>query len=192
MPSSQRVARSRGAVLWYFGTKPSTHSRSWEFLSKQAVITGSRWSTEAPDPEQLINRLPGARALPRSSGRVLSESAKTFLAERHLATVSTQRPDGSLHAVPVGFTVNNDATYAWVITSSGSTKIRNIESGSRACLCQVDGRRWLSLEGPATIHAEPEIVAEAVRRYTQRYQAPRPNPRRVCLEVRIERIQGSV
>jgi PPOX class probable F420-dependent enzyme len=161
-------------------------------LSKRAAITGSRWSTEPSEPEQLTNRLPGARARPRLSGRVLTESAKTFLAERHLATMSTQRPDGSLHAVPVGFTSDPDATSAWVITSSRSTKIRNVESGSRACLCQVDGRRWLSLEGPATIHAEPEIVAEAVRRYTQRYQAPRPNPRRVCLEVRIERIQGSV
>lgn len=161
-------------------------------MSKRGEISGRRWSIEPSEPEQLTNRLPGARARPRFSERVLSESAKTFLAERHLATVSTQRPDCSLHAVPVGFTVNHDVTCAWVITSSWSTKIRNIESGSRACLCQVDGRRWLSLEGPATIHAEPEIVAEAVRRYTQRYQAPRPNPRRVCLEVRIERIQGSV
>jgi len=123
---------------------------------------------------------------------VLSEAAGAFLAERHLATLATRRPDGSLHAVPVGFTVDQNAVRAWVITSSGSTKIRNIDSGSRACLCQVDGRRWLSLEGPATVHAEADIVAEAVRRYGERYQAPRPNPLRVCIEVRIERVQGSV
>jgi PPOX class probable F420-dependent enzyme len=149
-------------------------------------------SADPCGPEQLPNGLPGGRGLSRLSRRVLSESAMAFVAERHLATLATQRPDGSLHAVPVGFTFDHDATCAWVITSSGSTKIRNIGSGSRACLCQVDGRRWLSLEGPATIYAEPEIVAEAVRRYTHRYRAPRPNPRRVCIEVRIERIQGSV
>ena len=132
------------------------------------------------------------RATPRLSGLTLSEGASGFLAERHLATIATRRPDGSLHAVPVGFTFDQHEARAWVITSAGSTKIRNIESGSRACLCQVDGRRWLSLEGPATVHADAQLVAEAVRLYGLRYHAPRPNPRRVCIEVRIERVQGSV
>lgn len=149
-------------------------------------------SIKPTDPGQLTERLPSARALPRASRRVLSESAYAFLAERHLATLATRRPDGSLHAVPVGFGLDRGGASAWVITSSGSTKIRNIRSGSRACLCQVDGRRWLSLEGPATIHTEPDVVAEAERRYTRRYQSPRPNPRRVCIEIRIERIQGSL
>ncbi len=132
-----------------------------------------------------------AEAAP-ASGLVLSDAADAFLRERHLATLATNRPDGTLHAVPVGFTVDRDAARAWVITSSGSTKIRNIESGSRACLCQVDGRRWVSLEGPAVVHREPAIVAEAVRRYSERYRVPRANPKRVCIEVRVERVQGSV
>ncbi|MDA0256516.1 MAG: pyridoxamine 5'-phosphate oxidase family protein, partial [Chloroflexi bacterium] len=33
----------------------------------------------------------------------LPEEVLAFLAERQLATLSTQRPDGSLHVVPVGF-----------------------------------------------------------------------------------------
>jgi PPOX class probable F420-dependent enzyme len=161
-------------------------------LSQHVACVGSHTSADRSglEPPQIVPRRGGA--IPRSSGLVLSRGASEFLAERHLATIATRRPDGSLHAVPVGFTVQQNEASAWVITSAGSIKIRNIRSGSRACLCQVDGRRWLSLEGPATVHTEPEIVAEAVRRYGQRYQAPRPNPLRVCIEVRIERVQGSV
>lgn len=161
-------------------------------MSQHAAIVGSHRSADRSrlEPPQIVPRRVGA--IPRLSGLVLSQGASEFLAERHLATIATRRPDGSLHAVPVGFTVDQSEASAWVITSAGSIKIRNIESGSRACLCQVDGRRWLSLEGPATVHTEPEIVAEAVRRYGERYHAPRPNPLRVCIEVRIERVQGSV
>jgi F420H(2)-dependent biliverdin reductase len=151
-----------------------------------ADLTAFAASVEAlPNPPTPTQATPARRM-------ALSEAAGAFLVERHLATLATKRPDDSLHAVPVGFTYDRDAACAWVITSSGSAKIRNIESGSRACLCQVDGRRWLSFEGPATVHRQPEIVAEAVRRYSERYRVPRPNPKRVCIEVRVERIQGSV
>jgi F420H(2)-dependent biliverdin reductase len=161
-------------------------------LSQRVEVVKSHRSADLPRLEspQIVPGRGGA--IPGLSGLALSRGASEFLAERHLATIATRRPDGSLHAVPVGFTVDQSEARAWVITSAGSIKIRNIRSGSRACLCQVDGRRWLSLEGPATIHTEPEIVAEAVRRYGERYQAPRPNPRRVCIEIRIERVQGSV
>lgn len=161
-------------------------------MSRRVEVVGSHGSADLPRLESPQIAPGRGGAIPRLSGLVLSRGASEFLAERHLATIATRRPDGSLHAVPVGFTVDQSEASAWVITSAGSIKIRNIRSGSRACLCQVDGRRWLSLEGPATVHTEPEIVAEAVRRYGQRYQAPRPNPLRVCIEVRIERVQGSV
>jgi F420H(2)-dependent biliverdin reductase len=161
-------------------------------VSQHVAIVGSHTSADLSRLELPQNVPRRGGAIRRLSGLVLSQGASDFLAERHLATIATRRPDGSLHAVPVGFTVHQNEARAWVITSARSIKIRNIESGSRACLCQVDGRRWLSLEGPATVHAEADIVAEAVRRYGERYQAPRPNPLRVCIEVRIERVQGSV
>ena len=58
-------------------------------------------------------------------------------------------------------------------------------------LSQVDGARWLSLEGKATVHTDIEAVRDAELRYAQRYRTPRVNPRRVVIEVRIERVLGS-
>ena len=58
-------------------------------------------------------------------------------------------------------------------------------------LSQVDGARWLSLEGKSTVNTDAEAVRDAELRYAQRYRTPRVNPRRVVIEVRIERVLGS-
>ncbi|MDQ1732753.1 MAG: hypothetical protein QOK10_2912 [Pseudonocardiales bacterium] len=116
-----------------------------------------------------------------------------FWSERHLATLTTLRPDGSPHVVPVGATVDLAAGIARVICSSTSRKARNIAealSPPRAVLCQVDGRRWSSLEGLATLHADTDTVAEAERRYAERYRQPRPNPVRVVIEIQLDRRLG--
>lgn len=124
---------------------------------------------------------------------VLSDAALAFVGERHLATLTTLRTDGSPHVVPVGFTWDDTTGSAWVICSDGGVKVRNVDragagSGARAVLCQVDRARWLSLEGVAVLHRDPEVVAAAAARYERRYQAPRPNPRRVAIELRVDRV----
>lgn len=123
--------------------------------------------------------------------RALPEAALAFLSERHLATLTTLRPDGSPHVVPVGFTWDPEAGVARVITSGTSLKARNAASG-RAVLCQVDGWRWLSLEGPVRVLTDAASVRDAERRYAVRYREPRVNPRRVVLEVTVDRVLGLV
>ena len=122
---------------------------------------------------------------------VPDEPALAFLAERHLASLTTLRADGSPHVVPVGFTYDATTGTARVITRRGSVKARNLAAGGRAVLCQVDGRRWLSLEGRARVRVDADAVAEAVRRYAQRYRRPRPNPERVAIEIAVDRILGA-
>ena len=120
----------------------------------------------------------------------LTDEAHAFLAERHLGTLSTTRRDGTLHVCAVGFTWDADAALVRVITHDRSQKVRNVEHTGRAAVAQVDGGRWLSLEGPARIARDPEAVAEAVTRYTARYQEPRPNAERVAIEITVERVLG--
>jgi PPOX class probable F420-dependent enzyme len=123
----------------------------------------------------------------------LGDDGLSFLAERHLATLTTLRPDGSPHVVAVGFTWDPDAGLARVITFAGSRKARNLlgaGSGSRAAVSQVDGGRWLTMEGPATVTDDPARVAEAVRRYAERYRQPGERADRVAIEIQVDRVLG--
>lgn len=128
--------------------------------------------------------------------RDLADSVLDFLAERHLATLTTLRRDGSPHVIAVGFTFDPASAIARVITSDGSVKVRNAErsstdgSPSRAAVCQVDGRRWLTLEGVAGISRDHGQIADAEQRYERRYRAPRINPHRVVLTIAVDKIMG--
>ena len=123
--------------------------------------------------------------------RHLPEEVEAFLAERHLATLTTLRPDGTPHVVAVGFTWDPQAGLVRVITNGTSRKVAHVRAGSaRAVVAQVDGARWLSLEGVPSVSDDPERVAEAVRRYALRYRQPSENPRRVVVEIAVDRVLG--
>ncbi|HET9611341.1 MAG TPA: PPOX class F420-dependent oxidoreductase [Acidimicrobiales bacterium] len=124
----------------------------------------------------------------------LPPDVEAFMSERHLATLTTLRPDGTPHVVPVGFTWDPQAGLVRIITFAPSRKVRNLDAGDgtspRAVVCQVDGGRWLTLEGPATVTDEPDRVAEAVRRYAERYRRPGERPDRVAIEITVDRVMG--
>ena len=121
----------------------------------------------------------------------LTNDALAFLTERHLAMLTTLRSDQSPHVVAVGFTFDPKTHIARVITTGGSQKAVNADQRGVAVLSQVDGARWLSLEGKATVNPDIDAVRDAELRYAQRYRTPRPNPKRVVIEVRVERVLGS-
>lgn len=122
----------------------------------------------------------------------LGADALAFLTERHLATLTTLRADGRPHVVPVGMTYDAATGTARVITSGTSAKARHVrEGGSRVAVCQVDGRRWLTLEGTAVVRDDDAAVRDAEERYAQRYRRPRENPARVVLEISVDRILGN-
>jgi PPOX class probable F420-dependent enzyme len=124
----------------------------------------------------------------------LSDEVLAFLAEYHLATLTTLREDLSPHVVAVGFSYDADQQVARVITWAGSLKARNAErmqaGGQRAAVCQVDGGRWLSLEGPVRLVTDPAGVQAGVDGYTGRYRAPKERDDRVVIEIAVERILG--
>lgn len=122
--------------------------------------------------------------------RELPATALEFLRERHLATLTTLRKDGSPHVVPVGFTWDDDTGLVRIITGGDTTKASNAMRGGRAVVCQFESWRWITLEGPVSVLVHPEPVAEAVRRYAERYRQPRENPARVVLQIQVDRVLG--
>ncbi|MGW6279414.1 pyridoxamine 5'-phosphate oxidase family protein [Kribbella sp. NPDC055071] len=123
----------------------------------------------------------------------MSERLAGFWDERHLCVLSTVRADGTVHATPVGATLDIEAGIVRVICSGTSYKARTIRRLGTAAVAvtQVDGRRWSTLEGRAVVSDDPARVEEAVRRYAKRYREPRPNPQRVVIEITITRALGN-
>lgn len=118
-----------------------------------------------------------------------------FMEAYHLATLTTLRPDGTPHVVPVGVTYDAPTRSARVITFEGSKKVRNLDAagpGARVALCHVDGGHWVTLEGGARVTRDADEIADAVRRYSARYREPRENPARVAIVVELTRIMGRV
>jgi F420H(2)-dependent biliverdin reductase len=126
----------------------------------------------------------------------VSEEFLRFWQERHLSTLTTVRRDGTPHVAPVGVTLDVETATARVISASTSHKVRQIRAagpeGAPVAVCQVDGRRWSTLQGRAVVRDDPDAVIDAERRYEQRYKKPRPNPSRVVIEISVTKILGTV
>jgi PPOX class probable F420-dependent enzyme len=124
----------------------------------------------------------------------LPDEVLAFLSEYHLATLTTLRADSSPHVVAVGFSYDAEARVARVITWAASQKARNAQrmeaAGQRAAVCQVDGGRWLSLEGPVRLVTDPEGVQAGVDGYAARYRPPKQRDDRVVIEIAVDRILG--
>jgi len=116
-----------------------------------------------------------------------------FMVDRHLSSLTLVGPNGEPHVTPVGFTWDDDAKVARVITWAGAKKVRLLEEqhSMTAALCQIDGGRWLTLHGVATVSADPAVNADAERRYAARYRPPgdRGADRRT-IELTVTRVLG--
>ena len=122
----------------------------------------------------------------------LNEEVQSFLYERHLASLTLLRADGSPHVSAVGFTWDFDAQLVRVITWAGSMKSRILFKSprTRAAVCQIDGGRWLSLEGTALVTADPVRCLEGTQRYAQRYRMPQERSDRTVIEISVDKILG--
>ncbi|WP_328401706.1 pyridoxamine 5'-phosphate oxidase family protein [Nocardia sp. NBC_00403] len=119
----------------------------------------------------------------------MKPTVQTFLTEPRIATLTTIRPDGTPHVAPVRFTWDDMASTARVLTVATSRKARNMATGGRVALCQPDGFRWVTLEGTASLSADPDRVAIAARWYHRRYRCTPPDPSsRVVIEIAVDRI----
>lgn len=125
----------------------------------------------------------------------LTPAMLDFVRERHLATLTTLRADGSPHVVPVGFSYDETTHVVRVITFFPSQKAINAQRGGRAAVSQVDGGRWITLEGVArlvTMESDPDEVRRAVEGYAARYREPKERENRVAIIIAIDNVMGRV
>jgi len=125
----------------------------------------------------------------------LTPAMLDFVRERHLATLTTLRADGSPHVVPVGFSYDETAHVVRVITFFPSQKAINAQRGCRAAVSQVDGGRWITLEGVArlvTMESDPVEVRRAVEGYAARYREPKERENRVAIIIAVDNVMGRV
>ncbi|MGE3289286.1 MAG: pyridoxamine 5'-phosphate oxidase family protein [Pseudonocardia sp.] len=126
----------------------------------------------------------------------VGEDFEAFWTERRICLLATVARDGTPHVVAVGVTVDLENGLARVITRRGSQKVRNVlgagDGGARVAVTGTDGPRWSTLQGTGVVRTDAASVAEAERRYAQRYRMPTPNPERVVLEIAVDRLLGSV
>ena len=119
----------------------------------------------------------------------LTPEAETFLTDYHLATLSTLNANGTIHTVPVGFTLVDGV--ARVIAGGSSQKVRNIRERGHATLSQFEGARWITLIGMGRVSTDAAAVAEAVELYAGRYRQPRVNPERVAILIDVTKMLAS-
>ena len=119
----------------------------------------------------------------------LTPEATTFLTDYHLATLSTLNANGTIHTVPVGFTLVDGV--ARVIAGGSSQKVRNIRERGHATLSQFEGARWITLIGMGRVSTDAAAVAEAVELYAGRYRQPRVNPERVAILIDVTKMMAS-
>lgn len=129
--------------------------------------------------------------MPRTAAD-LTESELSFLADRHLGTLTTMRADGSPHVIAIAFVYDPADELVRIITSDNTQKVRNVEGNPKVAVSQVDGPRWLTLEGEAVVTRDPNRVSTAVAAFESRYRPARDNPNRVAIELEVTRVMGRV
>lgn len=115
-----------------------------------------------------------------------------FCQEYHLSTLTIVRANGTPHVTAVGFTYDPEHALVRVITWRDSWKAKHTAmlSTAHAAVCTVDGGRWLTFSGTATVTDDAEAIAEGVRRYAQRYRQPKERDDRVVIELAVDKIVG--
>jgi PPOX class probable F420-dependent enzyme len=148
-------------------------------------LSTTRAAVHSPGPRlvQVTSWRPGWDAFP--------QALLDFWTERHLGTLTTLRADGLPHVVPVGTVLDLEQRCAWVITNRSSAKVGHLGHDDRLAICQVDGRRWSTLEGRGTVLRDEDSVRRAEQQYAGRYREPRPNPDRVAVRIEVDRFLAS-
>lgn len=110
------------------------------------------------------------------------EFAQSLLNGRHIASLATQRVDGTIHLTAIWYLYKDG--YLYFPTSSKSVKVRNVQANPTAT-AMIDTRvpgqeQGISVSGPARVidgEQGRRLVAEAQKRYLTETALADPNVR---------------
>ncbi|HEX5542612.1 MAG TPA: pyridoxamine 5'-phosphate oxidase family protein [Micromonospora sp.] len=102
----------------------------------------------------------------------LPQAYLEFLTVPRIASMALVRRDGRIHQTPVKMALDIGSGIAVVLTSSRSVKARRIRGAgglARVALGEHSSTLWVTLEGPATVSADPDRVRWARDVYARRF-----------------------
>jgi PPOX class probable F420-dependent enzyme len=99
---------------------------------------------------------------------MLSDWAREFLREDHVAVVSTLNKDGSSHVTTIWYLLADDGTLV-VTTPVRSQKIQNLRRDPRIALCVGGAGRSVSLYGRVSISEDQARVQQDIEQIVERY-----------------------
>jgi PPOX class probable F420-dependent enzyme len=125
------------------------------------------------------------------------DEARAFLREHHRGVLATVRRDGRPQMSPVSVGVDHQGC-AVVSTREDAYKVRNARRDPRVSVCVTseDYRKWIQIDGTATIVSLPEAMEPLVEYYRNvagehsdwdDYRRAMEEQRRVLLRMDIER-----
>ncbi len=101
------------------------------------------------------------------------DELQRFLDEQRVLVVATDGHEGRPHLTALWYVMRDGEP--WIFTYANSQKVRNLERSPRATLLLESGVEYAELRGAtlyadATIHREPETVAEVAEELFARYE----------------------
>jgi PPOX class probable F420-dependent enzyme len=125
------------------------------------------------------------------------DEARAFLREHHRGVLATVRKGGRPQLSPVSVGVDNKGR-AVVSTRENAYKVRNARRDPRVSVCVTseDYRKWIQIDGTATIVSLPDAMEPLVEYYRNvagehpdwdDYRRAMEEQRRVLLRMDIER-----
>jgi PPOX class probable F420-dependent enzyme len=125
------------------------------------------------------------------------DEARAFLREHHRGVLATVRKGGRPQLSPVSVGVDNQGR-AVVSTRENAYKVRNARRDPRVSVCVTseDYRKWIQIDGTATIVSLPDAMEPLVEYYRNvagehpdwdDYRRAMEEQRRVLLRMDIER-----
>lgn len=99
---------------------------------------------------------------------MLSDWAREFLREDHVAMISTLNKDGSPHLTTMWYLLADDGILV-MSTPGRNQKVKNLRRDPRVALCVGDEARSISLYGNMTISEDQALVRQDLERLVECY-----------------------